>query len=154
MSDVYRNFKYEVEIGGFVRAGFSKISGLKHNVEVVEYREGADNETPRKLSGQSTFDNITMERGLSTDSDFVDWIQMVFNLDNAGGMQDNGVGDNFRKLMIIYLKDKSGVRVKKWVCYKCWPTSNGVGDLDASGNDVLIESLEIANEGIKFESLT
>lgn len=153
MADPYRNFKYEVEIGGFVRAGFSKISGLKHNVEVIEYREGADNETPRKLPGQSTYDNIVMERGMSNDSDFTDWIQQIFNLDNAEGMQHNGVGDEFRKLIVIYLKDKSGNRVQKWTCYKCWPASNGVGELDASGNDVLIESLEVTNEGQKSDTM-
>lgn len=152
MSDPYRNFKYEVEVAGFIRAGFSKISGLKHSVEVIEYREGADNESMRKLPGQSTFDNVTLERGMSNDSDFITWIQMIFNLDNVRGMQHNRVGENFRRMVVIYLKDKSGNRVKKWTLYKCWPAVRTDPDLDASGNDVAIETLELANEGQKLET--
>ncbi|MHA2429172.1 MAG: phage tail protein [Candidatus Hermodarchaeia archaeon] len=146
MPDPYRNFKFEVEIDGFVRAGFSKVTGLKQTIEKVEYREGGDNETPRKLPGQSTFDDVVLERGLSIDSDFVDWIEQVFDLDRSEGNQGD---ENFRKKVVIYLKDKGGNRVKKWVIYRAWPSENADPDLDASGNDVAIETLTLANEGIK-----
>lgn len=153
MADPYRNFKFEVEVDGFVRAGFSKVSGLKHTIETVEYREGGENETPRKLPGQSGFDDITLERGSSKDNDFVNWIQQVFNLDGSEGNQANGVGDDFRKKVVVYLKDKSGTRVKKWTIQQAWPNEKGTADLDASGNDVLIDSLVLTNEGVKEENL-
>jgi len=150
MPDPYRNFKFEVEIDGFIRAGFSKVTGLKHTVEVVEYREGGENETPRKLPGQSTYDNVTLERGLSNDSDFIDWCNQIFNLDNAQGQQG---GSDFRKTIVIYLKDKAGNRVKKWTVYRGWPTEFTTPDLDASANDVAIETLAVTNEGVKPETL-
>lgn len=150
MADPYRNFKFEVEIDGFVRAGFSKVTGLKHTVEKVEYREGGENETMRKLPGQSSFDDIVLERGMSTDSDFVDWIEMVFTLDKAEGIQGD---ESFRKTPVIYLKDKAGNRVKKWTVYRAWPSEKASPDLDASANDVAIESLTLANEGVKEETL-
>lgn len=153
MSDPYRNFKFEVEVDGFIRAGFSKVSGLKHTVESIEYREGGENETARKLPGQSKFDDVTFERGSSKDNDFVNWIQLIFNLDGAEGNQDNAVGDGFRKRVVVYLKDKSGTRVKKWTIQQAWPNEKGTGDLDASGNDVLIDTMVLANEGIKEENL-
>jgi len=146
MADPYRNFKFEVEIGGFVRAGFSKVTGLKHTVEAIEYREGGENETPRKLPGQSTYDNVVLERGMSTDTDFVDWIEEVFNLDQYNG--DQG-GEDFRRNVVVYLKNKAGTRVKKWTVYYAWPTEKASPDLDASANDVAIESLTLANEGVK-----
>lgn len=149
MPDPYRNFKFEVEIGGFVRAGFSKVTGLKHTVEKIEYREGGENETPRKLPGQSNYDDIVLERGMSNDSDFVDWIEEVFNLDNFEGNQG---GENFRRNVVIYLKDKSGARVKKWTVYYAWPTEKASPDLDASANDVAIEMLTLANEGVKEQT--
>lgn len=153
MADPYRNFKFEVEIDGFARAGFSKVAGLKHTIEVTEYREGGENETPRKLPGQSKFDDVTLERGMSTDTDFVDWIQEVFNLDNSEGSQENGVGDEFRRTVTVYLKDKSGTRVVKWTIFRAWPMEDGDSDLDASSNDVQIASLILTNEGIKKEKI-
>lgn len=153
MADPYRNFKFEVEIAGFVRAGFSKVSGLKQTIEEIQYREGGENETPRKLPGQSMFEDITLERGMSNDSDFVDWIEQIFNLDNAEGQQGNGVGDEFRRKVVIYLKDKTGARVVKWTVFNAWPKEDGTADLDASANDVLMASLVLANEGIKKEKL-
>jgi phage tail-like protein len=143
----YLKHKYEVEVDGFVRAGFSKVSGLKHTIEIAEYREGGENETPQKLPGQSSFDNITLERGLSDDPEFINWMQLIFNLDESDGNQGD---DNFRKTINIYIKDKSGRRVKQWTVYRAWPSEFTHPDLDASAmGEVAIESLVITNEGVK-----
>jgi phage tail-like protein len=143
--DPYRNFKYEVESDGFIRAGFSKISGLKQTTESTDYREGGENETPRKLPGQTNFDDVTFERGMSQDTDFLDWANEIFDVDNVDGQQGD---ENFRKDITIWLKNKAGTRVKKWKMLRCWPKERSYGDLDAASNDVLIESLVIANEGL------
>jgi phage tail-like protein len=150
MADEYRNFKYEVEVEGFTRAGFAKVSGLKQTTEVIEYREGGENETPRKLPGQTKFENITLERGVSFDSDFIDWTNSIYNVDNANGIQGD---DNFRRQIVIYLKDKAGNRVMKWTVSNAWPTETGEEDLDSMGNDVLRETITLANEGVKREKL-
>lgn len=149
--DPYRNFRYEVEIAGFTRAGFSKVSGLKHTIPPIDYREGGENERLRKLPGRSEFENVTFERGISDDNDFIDWIQQIFDLDNVRGEQ--GAVEGWRRNVFVYLKDKSGTRVVKWSIFDAWPTEDGVGDLDATGNEVLIGSLVLANEGIKREVL-
>ncbi len=148
----YRNFRFEVEVDpGFVHAGFQKVSGLSHKVQVIDYREGAENERMRKLPGQSTFDAITFERGMSENNDFVDWIQLIFNLDNEGGQPPQ---TGFRRTLVVYVKNKAGDRVKKWTIYDAWPSEVNTGDLDATANDVLIETLVLQNEGIKMENLT
>lgn len=151
--DPYRNFKFEVEIDGFVRAGFSKVTGLKHTVEVVEYREGGENETMRKLPGQSSFDPVTFERGKSADDsgDMDNWIREIFNLDAKDGLQ--GENDLFRRNVSIYLKDKAGTRRVKWTLLRAWPSEYSAGDLDASANDVHIETLVLQNEGVLEERL-
>lgn len=143
--DPYRNFKYEVESSGFPRAGFSKISGLKQTTENTQYREGGENETPHQLPGQTTFEDITFERGVSVDEDFVNWCNLIFNVDNVDGQQGD---NNFRKDVTIYLKDKAGARVKKWKVVRAWPKERSYSDLDASSSDVLIETLVLCNEGI------
>lgn len=150
MADVYRNMKFEVEIDGFVRAGFTKVSGLKESTESIDYREGGDNESPDKLPGQTTFDDITLERGMSTDSDFINWRKLIFNVDEGEGNQGD---DNFRKTVVIYLKNKAGQRVKKWTVQRAWPKENGDPDLDATGNDVAIETMVLAHRGFVRETL-
>lgn len=150
MPDPYRNFKFEVEIVGFVRAGFSKVTGLKHTVETLQYREGGENETPRKLPGQSTYDDVVLEHGMSTDSDFIEWMNTIFTLDSSEGVQGD---DNFRKKVVLYLKDKAGNRVKKWTILNAWPNELTSPDLDASANEVAIETLKLANEGVRPETI-
>lgn len=150
MTDPYRNFKFEVEIAGFTRAGFNKIGGLKRTTEVIEYREGGENETPHKLPGQTSFDNVTLERGISFDSDFIEWANSIFNVDQADGAQGD---DDFRRTVTIYLKNKAGQRVVKWTVFRAWPLDDGNEDLDASANDVLKDMITLANEGIKKEKL-
>ena len=149
MPDVYRNFKFEVEILGFIRAGFTKVSGMKHTVEAIDYREGGENETPHKLPGQSTFDNITLERGQSFDGDFIFWMSQIFTLGSVLGFQ--GIlspFDTFRRDVTIYIKNKGGARVKSYTILNAWPTEFTHPELDASANDVAIETLVLANEGV------
>lgn len=150
MADPYRNYKFEVEVEGFTRAGFQKVTGLKRTTEVVEYREGAENETPHKLPGQTTFENVVLERGASDDEDFIGWSNTIYSVDQAEGAQGD---DNFRRTIVIYLKNKAGQRVVKWTIYNAWPIDNGDADLDATANDVLIETMTLANEGIKKEKI-
>ena len=149
--DPYRNFKFVVEIDGFDQAGFSKVTGLQHSVEVIEYREGGMNETMRKLPGQSSFEAVVLERGISDSDMFNAWITLLYDSDGVDGFQPPEEG--WRRNVYIYLRDKSGNRVKKWTCYNCWPSQHMVNNLDASGNEVLIETLTLQNEGVKEETL-
>jgi len=151
MTDPYRNFKFEVESDGFVRAGFSKVTGLGETTEDIEYREGGENETPHHLTGQTKFNDITFERGMSTDSDFVNWRKLIFDLSKKDGKQ--GSNDDYRKPIIIFLKDKSGTRIKKWSVSRAWPKEMKFPDLDSSANEVAIESMTLCNEGILMQTL-
>lgn len=150
MPDPYRNFKFEVEIDGFVRAGFSKVTGLSRTTEEITYREGGENETPHKLPGQTSFGDVTLERGISDDDDFQSWSDTIFNVDQVEGAQGD---DEFRRNVVVYLKNKAGERKVKWTISRAWPKEFSAGDLDASANDVEIESMILANEGIKRESM-
>jgi phage tail-like protein len=149
--DPYRNFKFEVQSGAFVRAGFSKISGFSETTEDIEYREGGENETPHHLPGQTKFGDLTLERGMSRDEDFIKWRQQIFSVFNKDGKQPPN--DSFRQDLDIYLKDKEGNRVKHWHVSRAWPKEFKAGDLDANANEVEIESIILANEGIEFKNL-
>ncbi len=147
LRDPYRNFKFEVEITGFTRAGFAKVEGLSHSVEAIEYREGGENEVMLKLPGQSKFEDVTLERGMTEDTDFLDWINEIFDLDRAKGAQ--GENENFRRTVVVYLKDKSGARVRKWTVINAWPRDRKVSGLDAKSSEIMLTTLVLANEGVK-----
>lgn len=157
--DPYRNFKFIVEIEGFTgQIGFRTISGLKESTEIIEYREGGENETPRKIPGQTTYENVTLERGLTSDSQtLLTWRRQIFDLDSASGVAstasnygtDGAPSVDFRRRVTITLRNKTGVDVYRWEVERSWPSELEIGDLDASSNDVLIEKMVLANEGIK-----
>ncbi len=151
MPDPYLNFKYSVEIGGFSRTGFRNIDGLKQSLEEILYREGGENETAHKIPGQTTYDDVTFERGQSSDTDFTDWLEQIFDVDRVDGAQGDVAG--WRKTIVIYLHNKAGVAVVKWTLKKCWPSELAWGTLDAMANDVMIETLVVKTEGIKAVKL-
>lgn len=146
----YRNFKFELEIEGFTRAGFSKVDGLGDTTEEIQYREGGDNESPRKLSGQSNFDDVTLERGMSKDDDFNSWRKQIFNAMNANGEQGS---DEYKRTVVIYLKNKAGTRVAQWTLEKAWPKEQKFPTLDASANEVAISSMVLCHEGYEYKVL-
>jgi phage tail-like protein len=159
--DPYRNFKFRVVIDG-ADMGFRTISGLKEMTEIIEYREGGENETPRKLPGQTTFENVTLERGIAADgSDLLAWRKQIYDLDSAGGIAsaassfgtDGATNADFRREVQIFLRNKQGVDVWQWDIINAWPSELEVADLDASSNEVLIEKLVLANEGIRSTKL-
>lgn len=145
-SDPLRNFKFRVTIAGasFGNIGFSKVSGLTSEVEVIEYREGGDTITNRKFPGQVSFGNVTLERGLGFDSDLVEWLNGVF--DPAGGPNQAGAIPRYN--VTIAVVDKAGNIQREFKLKNAFPASREIGDLDASSNEVLIESLELAHEGL------
>lgn len=145
-TDPFRNFKFEVEIDGFTRAGFQKVAGLKNTTGIIEYREGGRNESPEKLSGQSNTENVTLTRGMSNDEDFLNWRNEVYNPANVNGEQ--GPDDDYRRDVTVYLKNKSGSRVLKWKIGRAWPSEFETADLDASAEEVLLTNLVLANESI------
>jgi len=143
--DPYRGFRFRVlDVSGTELGGFTTVSGLRDETEVVEYREGIDGITARKLPGFTTSDNIVLERGLSVDETLQNWRDEVWN-----ARQDNTVlpDSEFRRDLLVQLLDQRGQVVKQWKILEAWPSIYEIDTLDASSSDVLIERMEIANEG-------
>lgn len=149
--DPFRGFKFRVLIGtGGEQLGFQSVSGLSEETEVVEYREGTDPVTARKLPGMTSYANIVLQRGLSKSTFLLDWRKQVAHSDSpASGLAD-GVPD-FRRTVTIQLFDKgqdlASAPVKSWDVNKAWPAKLELSDLNAGSSDVVIESLELAHEG-------
>lgn len=144
--DPYKNFKFRVKWDGRYVAGISKVSALKRTTEVVKHREGGDPSSTRKSPGRTEFEAITLERGVTHDSEFEKWANKVWNF-GAGLGAETSLKD-FRKDVIIELYNEAGQVVIAYRVYRCWVSDfQAQADLDANANVVLIQSLKLENEG-------
>lgn len=144
--DPYKNFKFKVKWDGHYVAGISKVSALKRTTEIVEHREGGDPSSKRKSPGQSKFEAVTLERGVTHDPDFEAWANKVWNF-GAGAGAESSLAD-FRKDIIIDVFNEAGQTVLSYRLYRCWVSEyQAVPELDASANAVAIQTIKVENEG-------
>ena len=144
--DPYKNFKFRVKWDGRYVAGISKVSMLKRTTEVVKHREGGDPSTSRKSPGRTEFDAITLERGVTHDTDFEQWAAKVWRV-GAGLGAEVSLKD-FRKDVIIDFYNEAGQLAISYKVYRCWVSEyQALPDLDAGANAIAIEHIKIENEG-------
>ena len=155
-ADPFQAFRFSVTITDFDgEVGFTRISGLNEETDVVPYREGNQALTMRQLRGLTSFGNITLERGLDPNGIFKEWRSRVADAQEKGEFTDGapmgegGGAGEVRQTVTITLKDAEGRSVYQWIVNKAWPPIRNVEDLDASSSDVLLENIELVHEGIK-----
>jgi phage tail-like protein len=137
--DPLRNFHFRVEIDGIAVAGFSEVVIGPTTTETIDYREGTDAPHVRKLSGLNKSGDITLKRGLTDSLDLYNWYKQVV----AGEL----VGS--RRQVVIVIADEAGADRARFVVTGAWPVKVELSNFNAKGNDVCIETLELANEGIE-----
>jgi phage tail-like protein len=133
-------FHFEVDWGG-TRIGFTEVSGLTVETEVIEYREGANPEYHKqKMPGMQKFGNITLKRG-------------TFNSDNEYYAWWNTVKLNTieRRDIIVKLLNEEHEPVMSWKIKNAWPSKVQSTDLKADGNEVAIETMEVVHEGLTID---
>jgi phage tail-like protein len=151
--DPYKNFKFKVKFlttNEYV-AGISKVTGLKRKTEVVTHRVGGDPSTSRKSPGRTEYEAITLERGVTHDTEFEKWANRVWNFvpPNPAALGGLEVSlKDFRKDLAIELFNETGDPVLRYVIYRCWVSEyQAFPDLDANANAVAIQSIKLENEG-------
>ena len=136
----YLNFNFLVDIGVGDELGFSEVEGLSGEIEVIEYREGADRvNTARKLPGLAKYPNVTLKRGITGRTDLFEWWKSV----RDGQVQ--------RRDVTITLLDEQRQAVLRWHLRNAFPVKIEGPSLNATGNEVEIETLELAHEGLEIE---
>ncbi|OYU27861.1 phage tail protein [Paucibacter aquatile] len=144
--DPYKNFKFRVKWDGRYVAGISKVSALKRSTEVVKHREGGDQSSSRKSPGRTEFDAITLERGVTHDTEFEKWANKVWNYGSGLGAEVSL--KDFRKDLIIELYNETGQLVLAYKVFRAWVSEfQALPDLDANANAVAIARLKLENEG-------
>jgi phage tail-like protein len=135
--DPYKAFNFRVEIAGLAAASCSAVSGLESEVEVVDYREGGEELRVRKLPGHHKYANIVLKRGITQNLEWWNWHKQVLD---RNAQRRNG--------SVILLDDQGQERVR-WNFVNSWPCNYIGPTLDAKSNEVAVETLELAHEGLE-----
>lgn len=127
-NDPYRGFNFRLEIGGVVQAGFHECSGLDH--------ETAEDHSAQQHVGLHKVGDVTLKRGLIADVAFLEWVKAA---SDAKTQRRNGS---------IILMDERSEEKARWNFRNAWPVKLDGPSLNASSNEVAIDTLEIALEGL------
>jgi phage tail-like protein len=142
--DPYRNFKFRIKFGTTYVAGLSKCSALKKTTEKVDWREGGDSSSVHKLPGKTNYDAITLTAGVTHDTTFEDWANLVNNFKGDASMSLK----NFRKDISIEVYNEEGQKVLAYNVFNCWVSEyQALPELDANANAVAIQTIKLENEG-------
>lgn len=144
--DPYKNFKFRVKWDGRYVAGVSSVSALRRTTEVVEHREGGDPSSMHKSPGRTTYDAVTLERGVTHDTEFERWANKVWDFGAERGSEASL--SDFRKDVIVELYNEAGQLAISYKIFRCWPSEYvALPDLDAAANAVLLQHIKLENEG-------
>lgn len=146
--DPYKNFKFRLKWDGRYVAGVSKASALKRTTEIVEHREGGDASTTRKSPGQTKHEALTLERGVTHDTEFEIWSNKVWNYGSGLGAEVSL--QDFRKDIILEIYNEAGQLALAYKLFRCWVSEyQALPELDANANAVAIQSIKIEMEGFE-----
>ena len=134
-------FHFQVEWGG-TKIGFTEVSGLDVETEVIEYRQGASPEYSKiKMPGMQKYTNITLKRGtFASDNEYFNWWNTV------------KLNTIERRDITISLLNEEHEPVVTWKVKNAWPSKVQPTDLKADGNEVAIESIELVHEGLTIQN--
>ncbi|HEX6674945.1 MAG TPA: phage tail protein [Actinomycetes bacterium] len=135
--DPYTGFRFILEIDGIAQGSFSQVSGFGSRVEPIEYREGGDAPTVRKLPGRVTYPDITLRWGVTDDLQLYRWHRAAVD------------GHIERKNGSIVLLGDDGQEKVRWNFFQAWPSVWDGPDFDATANAVALHTLTISCERVE-----
>lgn len=139
-NDPYRSYNFRVEFDGLELGNFSEVTGLSAEGEAVDYRGGADVlQSVRKLPGLRSYTNITLKRGVTQNDELFTWYRNIAN------------GEPDRRNGSIVLLNESREDVVRWNVENAFVNKIDFPSLNATGNEVAIESVELVHERLTME---
>ncbi|MFA7297608.1 MAG: phage tail protein [Dehalococcoidia bacterium] len=141
MPDLLTTFAFAVEVDGITIASFKEASGIDNSTEVIEYKEvtGSGQLIIRKVPGSPSWSDITLRRRVDAVLDFWTWRKQVLDGDIDGARRNGS----------IVLYDSMQTEVARWNFVNGWPSVWKGSDLDAGANEIAVEEVTIAHEGLE-----
>jgi phage tail-like protein len=141
--DPYRTFRFKVKWDDQYVAGLTKMGALKRTTEMVEFYEAGENITSRKLPGKTKYEPVTLEAGVTYDTAFADWANLV---NDFASHSVTSLGE-FRKNVTVDVFNEAGVLALSYNLYRAWVSEyQALPDLDASANAVAITTIKLEYE--------
>jgi len=137
-NDPFTSFNFIVDIQG-MKAGFAEVGGLATETDIIEYREGNEDITVRKIPGKRKYTNLTFKRGFTNSKELWEWRKKVID------------GKTQRLPGTITLLDEARKPVLVWKFYEGWPSKWAGPAFNAKNNEIAIEEMDIAVEGLELE---
>jgi phage tail-like protein len=143
--DPYTGYNFEVVLTGVsddgqaVRGSFAEVSGLEVALDPIEYRNGSEANTVRKIPGLVKFTNLTFKRGYIADLAFWNWV-----VESMNGLVRRTEGS-------VILLDENKQEVTRWNFVRAWATKWTGPGLNAKNNEIAMETLEICHEGLSID---
>ncbi len=137
--DPFSNYRFRVEIDGITQASFCEITIPESASQVIEIREGTDPIYVRKQAGLVAYGSLVLKSGLTASMELYNWRKMV----------EQGKVNQMRKNISVVLLDEEGNDAARWNFTNAWPSKYKAPDLNAKGNDIAIETLEIVFESMQ-----
>jgi phage tail-like protein len=144
--DPYKAYRFLVYFGKSTTpvAAVSRVGAINRTSDVIEYNEGG-NAVVLKGLGRTRYDPITLERGVTQDTDFATWANYAQVLDH--GAPSTSLA-NLRREVAIVLLNEEAQPVLRYLVHRCWVSQfQALPELDAGGNTIAIESIRMENEG-------
>lgn len=145
-SDPYPGHNFHLIVNGVTDEGdavscaFTEISGLETEIHAIEYRNGNEDITVRKLPGLKTFRNLVCKKGSTGHHQFWDWIKSAMD------------GDVMRRDGSVILRDENQNDVMRWNFSRAWPSKYTGPSFNATNNEIAMESVEICVEELKLDT--
>ena len=136
-TDPFLSYRFIVEIEGLVVGGFSDVSGLDVEIQTEEYREGGNNDFVHQLPVNTSYSRIVLKRGMTDASTLWKW------------QNDAGNGRTVPTTVHIILLDGVGKQILAWRCIDAYPVKWSGPELQASGSNVAMETIELVHCGIR-----
>lgn len=144
--DPYAAYNFLVTVNGVsndgtaVAGSFTEVSGLEFEISPIEYRNGSEPATVRKMPGLTKYSNLTLKRGITGDLLFWNWVQagVTGSIQRADGA--------------IVLLDEARAEVMRWNFRRAWPCKYTGPGLNAANNEIAMNTLEICHEGVEIET--
>jgi phage tail-like protein len=137
-NDPFTSFNFIVDIQG-MKAGFAEVGGLSTETDIVEYREGNEDITMRKIPGKRKYTNLTFKRGFTNSKELYLWRKKVMD------------GQTQRLPGTITLLDEARKPALVWKFYEAWPSKWAGPAFNAKNNEIAIEEMDLAVEGLELE---
>jgi phage tail-like protein len=137
-NDPYAQFNFLIEVDDLPVGGFTELSGMTAESDIIEYREGSDLARMRKLPGLFKFGNITLKRGYTQSRDLWEWRKTTLD------------GATQRRNGAVILLDEARTPALRWEFFEAWISKYEGPALNAKTNEAAIEAIEIAVESVRL----